>query len=653
MYGGMSLVANVSKSIVDREMKKERDNSTSEKSIFSLKRSKSKNGKKPEPTTQPDNSLLQQPPASAESSIRTSASSSNFNDQRSSSTSAMRSSASSANQRTMSNDSWTAPSAEYSATALSTNDYLAQMLGDLHVQHLEYIQEDNEENDLDDIVGLYGDEVDDKSNELGGSLSRKKTPYNSLISALNELITTERSYVQSLQTLYKTILLPLKEYGKKMISEKDYNLLASNLTEIIGVHETLLGGLEERFLTHPPPSIPPVTDLYLCTIPFLRTYVTYISNYSSALTLTSHLRATNEKFKALIESSEQSEDFKGLKFEAYLIMPVQRVPRYRLLLENVEKAIKTVVEDYVQSLSGEVDFGDVLHYSNGKLEVDLSRWTGKGGVIVKNVDGMDVTVDENEIIAIRDCVEKIRGVADGINESVRQHETRLRVLQIQASLSSIPNAFQLIQPNRQFIAEFRAYKVSRTGFEKRQLFLFNDILLISKPLGSSTSSHRKTRIFGSRSKDTEKFEYKNSIELIFTWIDANEEDDSRRESPYGIVGLGINSFTSDDGNPATPTSQASYGSYGSGPISPAFELDEKERETKKYPVRLLTTSAAGDQTLTFFIVGASHKDKFVKLVAESIENARGSSAYLGKALDSLNRNSSQSNGKLVASLFQS
>jgi len=484
----------------------------------------------------------------------------------------------------------------------SPNDIMAEMMGSLHLEHLKFVREDdNSFKCLGELLDMYEDEqVEGERSETLNTAQASRFPCNYLLSTLNELITTESAYVSSLQTLRDQVLIPLKVSGKKIISEQDYQLLTSNVDEIIGVHETLLEGLNERFITHPYPAIPPVGDIYLCLLPFLRTYITYISNYPTVIDLVGYLRENNEKFQSLVETAERSEEFRGLKLESYLIMPVQRVPRYRLLLENVQKGIKKVILEYIKSVP---ETSPLREEFNDRDDINLGEWVGKGDVFVTNEEGIDVTLEEPEIIRIRDCVEKVKDIAHGINESVRQHEATLKVLQIQESLgSSIPSSFQLIQPNRKFIAEFSVFKVSRTGFDRRQLLLFNDVLLVTKPTGSSIS---RSKMNGKR-ESLEKVDFKMAIDLVFAWI---------KEDPKKTLGR------------KSSLTQSSVASSLASESSDFSEADDKL--SKKYPVHIFMTTNDGDKTLTFFLVGENERNKFIDLLSKSIFKVRGTSAFVG------------------------
>jgi hypothetical protein len=46
----------------------------------------------------------------------------------------------------------------------------------------------------------------------------------------------------------------------------------------------------------------------------------------------------NSKFAAMVASEAQRPEFERLRFESLLILPIQRIPRYELLLQNLRKA---------------------------------------------------------------------------------------------------------------------------------------------------------------------------------------------------------------------------------------------------------------------------------------------------------------------------
>ncbi len=101
-------------------------------------------------------------------------------------------------------------------------------------------------------------------------------------------------------------------------------------------------------------------------------YTSYITNYKEAA---EHLQAEkkkNKKFKELLVDKYKSltkEHQPITNLEGFLITPVQRIPRYRLLLEELLKNMETTDESY-QQIKGATEYiTNIASYCNEKSGV--------------------------------------------------------------------------------------------------------------------------------------------------------------------------------------------------------------------------------------------------------------------------------------------
>lgn len=72
---------------------------------------------------------------------------------------------------------------------------------------------------------------------------------------------------------------------------------------------------------------------------FLRVYIQYVNNYSQALETYNQLCSGNPAFSEFITKTNNRKEVLPVGgLEGLLIMPIQRIPRYVLLLEDLLKA---------------------------------------------------------------------------------------------------------------------------------------------------------------------------------------------------------------------------------------------------------------------------------------------------------------------------
>src|SRR5690606_26026214 len=74
----------------------------------------------------------------------------------------------------------------------------------------------------------------------------------------------------------------------------------------------------------------------------------FSASYTQTFDQFNTLLQGNKAFKEFITQQEMRPELKQRDFAAYLIMPIQRLPRYELLLQNLLKNIPPAYPDYIQ-----------------------------------------------------------------------------------------------------------------------------------------------------------------------------------------------------------------------------------------------------------------------------------------------------------------
>lgn len=130
---------------------------------------------------------------------------------------------------------------------------------------------------------------------------------------------------------------------KTILPAADMQKLFSNISIIHKINETLLNQLESRFKNFNPKKTL-IGDVFINIIPFLGVYCDYCCNYEAAVQFASQLKQYNMQFASFIQAT--SEYNKGYGLSDLLIMPVQRIPRYKLLLDKLIKYTSESHPDY-------------------------------------------------------------------------------------------------------------------------------------------------------------------------------------------------------------------------------------------------------------------------------------------------------------------
>ncbi|EFA84103.1 pleckstrin domain-containing protein [Heterostelium album PN500] len=161
--------------------------------------------------------------------------------------------------------------------------------------------------------------------------------------------------------------------------------------------------------------------------PFLRAYTVYSNSYNSSILLLSSLTKSNPSFSSFLSKCLLKPASKGLNLSSYLIMPIQRIPRYKLLLENL----------LAKSPENHVDYVD-----------------------------------------LKEALTMIGSVASELDERLLQFQIKHRVLDIQNSLVGMDE--DIVKPTRVFFKEGDLKKISDRVVNTRHFFLFNDLLIYAQ-----------------------------------------------------------------------------------------------------------------------------------------------------------------------------
>jgi len=244
-----------------------------------------------------------------------------------------------------------------------------------------------------------------------------------------EIMSTERSYVASLRVLNDAFVTPLQETALEDlgIQESHRSALISNLGLLVKFHDQFIGDLEKD-------GVDKCEHAFIKYSPFFRMYTTYLNDYQKCFDTLQALRQTKrfQQFLSDVRATLLKKD--NLDLMSYMIMPVQRVPRYVLLLKELKR----------NTLPSQPAFDSI-----------------------------------NKALA------QITLTAAHINESKRQIENMNTLFEIQHRISGDVRDLVLIQPYRRFIREGELLvhdpnKKSLFGTMKqvsRVFFLFSDILL--------------------------------------------------------------------------------------------------------------------------------------------------------------------------------
>ncbi|KAG7215925.1 hypothetical protein INR49_031521 [Caranx melampygus] len=194
-------------------------------------------------------------------------------------------------------------------------------------------------------VGEQNEE--DKRKERGESNPKDiEKKEQKLYNIANELLQTERAYVARLHLLDQVFCTRLaEEAARGSFPPEVIRNIFSNISSIYSFHSKfLLPDLEtciSRWCERPG-----LGGVLLQHAPFLRMYADYVRNFDHAAELVRTWTERSAAFRNIIQDIESQEVCSNLTLQHHMLEPVQRVPRYEMLLGDYLKKLPQDNPDY-------------------------------------------------------------------------------------------------------------------------------------------------------------------------------------------------------------------------------------------------------------------------------------------------------------------
>ena len=308
-------------------------------------------------------------------------------------------------------------------------------------------------------------------------------PLQKVFLIASEMLSTEEKYVKELKIIEETFHVRVEK--ENLLPPDVIRQIFSNIRAIYQFHnEFLLPSLRERMTAwkeqkekvfhkkeaNGPSSVQRIGDIFVKQAKFLTMYTSYIRDFDNAMNTIDKQRKRNKKFAAVMDEIQASPDLERLSLQHHMLAPVQRIPRYKLLLE-----------DYIKKLPE----------------------------------------NSSDLEDAKKALELVEEAASHSNESMKRIEQVKKILEVQ---QNIGNTIMLLHRSRDFVKEGKVSKISVTNRDTlkeadRYLFLFNDILLLCSP-----SSLTKRWSGGPKYKLKERFDFDSLV------VTDNPEDQANEKS---------------------------------------------------------------------------------------------------------------------------
>jgi hypothetical protein len=155
---------------------------------------------------------------------------------------------------------------------------------------------------------------------------------------VKEIVATEATFCEGLLVMLELFAQPIeaaRQKGAIQLSDHEVKALFPEIQTIYNYNKDLLQRLQWRVDKWRWTS--GLGDVFLETIPFLKMYTNYVNLYPNAVEMMKKHYEEISAFTSIVDKAHANERCKKHDIYSFLITPIQRVPRYVLLLDDLLK----------------------------------------------------------------------------------------------------------------------------------------------------------------------------------------------------------------------------------------------------------------------------------------------------------------------------
>ncbi|KNE59954.1 hypothetical protein AMAG_05400 [Allomyces macrogynus ATCC 38327] len=287
-----------------------------------------------------------------------------------------------------------------------------------------------------------------------------------------EIIATEETYVQELTFLVTHYYRPIMQ--QHLLSSDEYRLLFANVDSILAFHK-------DYFLKalHEPDGSDRIGRIFVKHAAYLKMYSMFISNADKGISELSRWLSKRKKLRAFLAETAKKPGHHQINLQSYLLLPIQRIPRYRLLLRDLVKHTPVDHPDYadlslalaeVERRADEINERKRDQENVDKLVAIHARLRGSGHMPFPLVQPHRRLVREGALYVVRFVTLPNQGTAAGVPGAGRYSGARLLA-------GDGKSLFKNALDGARELHEHMLHK-------DFQFFLFNDLLIMCKREGA-------------------------------------------------------------------------------------------------------------------------------------------------------------------------
>nr|XP_028588458.1 guanine nucleotide exchange factor VAV3 isoform X1 [Podarcis muralis] len=285
----------------------------------------------------------------------------------------------------------------------------------------------DEDEDLYDCV--YGD---DEGGEVYEDLMKAeaahqpKCPENDIRSCcLSEIKQTEEKYTETLESIEKFFMVPLKRF----LTTSEFETVFINIPDLVKIHRSLTQDIHESIVNKGDQNL---YQIFISYKERLVIYGQYCSQVETAISCLDNISKTKEDVKLKLEECSKRANNGKFTLRDLLVVPMQRVLKYHLLLQELVKH----------------------------------------------------TSDQTEKNNLKQALDAMKDLAQYVNEVKRDNETLREIKQFQSSIENL-NQSLLLYGRPQGDGEIRITTLDKRARQDRHIFLFDLAVIVCKRRGDN------------------------------------------------------------------------------------------------------------------------------------------------------------------------
>ena len=229
---------------------------------------------------------------------------------------------------------------------------------------------DSSPDNLNDSEDVEHHKIEDISNEVKRSQNQIVPMDKKILYVAKEIMTSEKVYVEVLKLLnidFRNYIQEERQKSKSIvIPTEDFLKLFSNLPELLMLNSDFLRDFEDR--VHNWSKRRKISDVIVNKGPYLKLYTAYVKNFADMSSHFDECCKKYQKFGKLVKEFEKFPQCRNLKLSHYMLKPVQRLPQYKMLLEDYLKHLDASNDDYDDTTTALMIVSEAAEHANETIK---------------------------------------------------------------------------------------------------------------------------------------------------------------------------------------------------------------------------------------------------------------------------------------------